>query len=117
VRKTRADQGEPSDYNVRVLPAGHEFRGERDETIYEAAARAGLRWPTICEGEGICGTCHFVVVENAENLSAMDSHESEALRGFRRYAGDRTDERLACQARLHGDVTVLRKGVRALGDP
>jgi ferredoxin len=103
--------------HVRVVPADLSFVAASDTTIFTAAHEAGLRWPTICEGQGTCHTCVMRVVEGVANLSPIEAWEREGLQELG--LGDESAEepyRLACQARVHGDVVVRRAGVRA-NDP
>lgn len=43
-------------YSVTVLPSGHQFTAEADETLLDAALRGGLAFPYGCRG-GACGAC------------------------------------------------------------
>ncbi len=43
-------------FSIKVLPSGHEFSANPDETILEAALRNGLAFPYGCRG-GACGAC------------------------------------------------------------
>ncbi|WP_186644882.1 2Fe-2S iron-sulfur cluster-binding protein [Fluviispira vulneris] len=52
--------------------------------------------------DGACGACMIRVLENPENLSPMEEHE----RDFLETMAAREDERLACQCKVLGDVTV-----------
>ena len=66
----------------------------------------------VCENEetsilfgcrdGACGACMIKVVENPSNLSKMEEHE----RDFLETMAAREDERLACQCKVLGDVTI-----------
>jgi 2Fe-2S ferredoxin len=98
---------------VRVLPEGITFEAEDGQTIMDAAHEAGLFWPTTCGGQGICTTCSCVVEEGAGNLDTMGRSELKTL------TTDLSEKtvltrrlRLACQARVAGDVTVTKRGVR-----
>lgn len=95
---------------IRVLPAGVEFDVADGESVFEAATRHGVRWPSICQGDMECGICWMAVHEGAENVSVQSKAELDRLaQGLK--AGDPT-VRLACQSRLCGPVAVVRKGVR-----
>lgn len=99
---------------VTVRPAGIRFPADAGQTIMAAAEAAGYRWPTICGGVGNCHVCHVEVLESAEHLGTPNDCEQRAittLGGERGGRGDRV--RLACQAAVHGDVVVLKRGVRA----
>jgi 2Fe-2S ferredoxin len=103
---------------VRVLPADITFGVEAGETVFLAAQRNGVSWPTICRGLVDCGVCHMEVVEGAEHVSPMQQPERETLTATGRGNGDDPDERLACCAKLDGDIVVRRRSVRlAAPDP
>ncbi len=98
---------------VRVLPDEIVLEVADGQTIMEAAWELGYYWPTTCGGQGICTTCTCVVEEGIENLEPMGRSERKTL------SEDRSEEslstgkiRLACQARVVGDVTVTKRGVR-----
>jgi len=52
--------------------------------------------------DGACGACMIRVVQGAENLSPMQDHE----RDFLETMAAEPNERLACQCRVFGDVTI-----------
>lgn len=74
--------------------------------------RAGLGFQALAERhktrlefdcrEADCGICIMKVMSGAENLSPKTPVEADFLKAMR--ADD--DERLACQCRIMGDVTV-----------
>lgn len=79
----------------------------------DAAHDAGLFWPTTCGGQGICTTCTCAVESGAENLDEMGRAELKTLTADLSEATIRSRRlRLACQARVSGDVTVTKRGVR-----
>jgi ferredoxin len=73
-----------------------------DETVLDAARRAGAPVGNSCGATGICARCRVRVVSGAESLSPPTSIEvrTAAQRGFA------PDERLACQAVVWGDCAV-----------
>lgn len=98
---------------VRVLPDGLVIEAEDGQTIMDAAHDRGLYWPTTCGGEGICTTCACSVEEGVEHLDPMGRGERNTLaeeRGAEILASGKI--RLACQARVHGNITVTKRGVR-----
>jgi len=99
---------------VQVEPSGAEFEINADETIIEAAWRNGFTWPTICNGRGTCKTCVFLTLEGEENLSAVESWEDSGLKAIAESlpAGGR-GSRLACQAKVSGNVRLRKIGVRS----
>lgn len=99
--------------SVRVLPDEIVIPAEDGQTIMDAAHDAGYYWPTTCGGEGICTTCTCTVEDGIANLEQMGRGELKTLaedRSPAMLAGGRV--RLACQARVHGDVIVTKRGVR-----
>ena len=99
---------------VRVEPSGILLDVADGETIMDAAERAGFRWPTICNGDARCNQCFVLVQDGAQHLSPMRPQEREGLERVRWRFGPVAHERLACQARVLGDVVVLKEGVRPL---
>lgn len=69
-----------------------------DETLLDAARRAGVPLGNACGGVGVCARCRVRIVSGSENLTEPTTIESRvaAQRGL---AGD---ERLACQAVVRG---------------
>jgi len=84
-------------HNVRILETGEEFEAAADESILDAAARAGVRLPHECTFGG-CGTCRIRVHEGAVRYEEfpMALTEEEHAEGYA----------LACQARCTGDVLI-----------
>lgn len=98
---------------VIVLPDGIRFEAKDGQTIMDAAHEAGLFWPTTCGGQGICTTCACVVESGAESLQPMGRSELKSLSEDLPAPTVRARRlRLACQARVTGDVTVTKRGVR-----
>jgi len=98
---------------VRVLPQDIVFEAADGQTIIEAAWAGGYYWPTTCGGQGICTSCVCTVEDGLANLEPMGRGEHRTLaeeRGEAALRGGRL--RLACQARVTGDVTVVKRGVR-----
>jgi ferredoxin len=99
------------DYLVTVQPSGVRFAVGTGETVFAAAGRAGLRWPTICGGNGNCGTCCSQIIEGQDGCSPIGEHEFETLSTVLRAPTDGS-RRLVCQLQIKTDVTVQRRGVR-----
>ena len=98
---------------VIVNPDGITFEAEDGQTIMDAAHEAGLFWPTTCGGQGICTTCACVIDAGAENLDQMGRSELKTLTADLPESAVRARRlRLACQARVTGDVAVTKRGVR-----
>jgi 2Fe-2S ferredoxin len=91
---------------VRVEPAGIDIEVEPEETLMEAADRAGYDWPTFCHMQCLCSECYVEVKAGSELCSSVAPQEAETLAD-----NDRPDgARLACQLLVNGDVTVYRDG-------
>ena len=71
-------------------------------SLLDAALGAGLPLASSCAGEGACKACLVQVLGGAGRLSPPSERERAALAAARCAA----DERLACAARVYGDVTV-----------
>ncbi len=97
---------------VTIQPVGAVVEAEGGQTVMGAAQAAGYYWPTTCGGEGRCTTCAAVVVAGAENLSDMGRTERKTLEAEMGPGAIERGMRLACQARVQGDVEVVKPGVR-----
>jgi len=98
---------------VTILPLKLEIEAAEGETIMEAAHQHGLYWPTTCGGEGICTSCACTIEEGEANLEPIGRGELKTLAEDLGEAAVRSRRlRLACQARVQGDVSVTKRGVR-----
>lgn len=103
---------------VLFLPAGRGGRFKRGVTLLEAARQLGVMIESACGGEGWCGQCAIQVregvfgsqgkISSLTHLSAADEAELGELAG----RGLPSGSRLACLARLLGDVCVITDGER-----
>jgi 2Fe-2S ferredoxin len=99
---------------VIVQPAGHEYEATIGETIMGAARGLGYYWPTTCGGQGVCTTCLSEVVSGGELLAGMGRSERKTLAAERGEAILLRPVRLACQATvlLEGTIVLNKAGVR-----
>jgi len=98
---------------ITILPLERVIDASDGATIMEAAHHHDLYWPTTCGGEGICTSCACTVDEGEANLEPIGRGELKTLAEEMGEATVRARRlRLACQARVHGDVTVSKRGVR-----
>lgn len=67
------------------------------KTILEVAKKYDIPLRHNCEGFGVCGTCHVIIEEGAENLPEISSKETMTLDLAN---GVSTNSRLACQVIL-----------------
>ncbi len=84
-------------YTVRFLPHNRQIEVEEGQTLIRAAMEAGVHVNASCGGEGVCGKCRVIIEEGqvAEGLSERLSKE-DVEKGYR----------LACRAKVTGDVVV-----------
>ncbi|MCL4229985.1 MAG: (2Fe-2S)-binding protein [Dehalococcoidia bacterium] len=97
---------------IRVEPLGIEVDAPRGETVLDAVCARGFFWPVGCDRIGECTNCAMEVISGVGRLSAMGRYERQNLvrqRGPR--ATDDPRLRLACQARVEGDIVVYKRGV------
>lgn len=59
-------------------------------------------WMHACGGKGRCTTCSMIVVEGMEHLTPETDRELH----YRNLGRLKKNERLCCQARLLGDITI-----------
>jgi 2Fe-2S ferredoxin len=102
---------------IKILPLERVIEAAEGATIMEAAHEYGLYWPTTCGGEGICTSCACTIEDGEANLEPIGRGELKTLaEEFSEAAVRARRLRLACQARVHGDVTVTKRGVRPAAD-
>jgi 2Fe-2S ferredoxin len=99
---------------VVVQPAGVEYRASPGDTLMGAARGLGYYWPTTCGGQGVCTTCLSEVISGAELLAEMSRSERKILVAERGEAILKRPVRLACQAAILGEGTIVlnKPGVR-----
>ena len=97
---------------VTIQPLGIVIEAANGETVMAAAQASGYYWPTTCGGEGRCTTCATIVVSGAENLSEIGKSERKTMEAELGPGAIERKMRLACQARVYGDVEVVKPGVR-----
>ncbi len=84
---------------VVFLPENESVSVEPETSVLEAATAAGLRLQTPCGGQGRCGKC---LIRAREGLSQPTDSEERVLA----HSDLANGWRLACQARVLGDVEV-----------
>ncbi len=78
---------------------GKTFEVEKGISVLDAALRHKVPIYHTCGGNCSCSTCRVIVLNGAENLSAMRSDEADVLDSF----DLRGAYRLGCQALVFGD--------------
>ncbi|MGZ4810110.1 MAG: 2Fe-2S iron-sulfur cluster-binding protein [Thermoanaerobaculia bacterium] len=84
------------------MPLGRSAETRADETVLDAARRAGAPLGNSCGAVGVCARCRVQIADGATNLSAPTNIElrTASSRGFA------DGERLACQTVVMGDCSV-----------
>jgi len=86
---------------VTFMPVGQSFDVAAGTTILVSAIQNGLQLRHDCT-EAICGTDRVKILAGKEQLSAITENEELTLEMM----NAAPDERLACVARIAGDVIV-----------
>jgi CDP-4-dehydro-6-deoxyglucose reductase len=95
-------------FQVTVQPSGRQFPCDPDETILNAAIRAGVGLPYGCKN-GACSSCKGKLLDGAVTHGA---HQEKALS----VADEAQGFSLFCCARPHSDVTIEAREVAGVGD-
>jgi uncharacterized 2Fe-2S/4Fe-4S cluster protein (DUF4445 family) len=104
----RKSISEMKKYRVIFAPSQREVVVDEGKTILHAAREAGVYIDSQCNGKGKCGKCRVRVAEG--EVTPFTALESE-------FIGNSDGElgyRLACMARIAGDVTLLLRGENIL---
>jgi len=100
---------------ITIEPLDVTIEAEEGTTIMEAAWAHALYWPTTCGGQGICTSCACTIQEGEDNLDPLGRSERKTLSTeFSEVTIRDRHLRLACQARIHGDIRVNKRGVRPI---
>lgn len=91
-----------SNFKVTLMPSGEvlDFNGE--ETLLTQLKGAGKKIKSSCGGCATCSDCMIIVKSGEENLTPQSFEELRLLGNVFHI----TKERLSCQTRLTGDVTI-----------
>jgi len=80
-----------------------EIRGQDEEIpALKLIHGEGIDWMHACGGKGRCTTCKMIIVQGGENLTPPTAAELK----YRQMGALALNERLACQARLSGDLII-----------
>lgn len=88
---------------ITFLPMNVTVEAKLGETILEVAENNEIPLQHACGGFCACTTCHVIVKEGEDHLSASEEDEEERLD---RATGVTLKSRLGCQAKITGDVVV-----------
>ena len=78
------------------------FCNPKNQTVLEAIHDHSIDWMHACGAKGRCTTCCMIILEGEENLNDFTKNE---LFYKNRSLLD-TNERLACQCTLTGDIKI-----------
>lgn len=99
-------------HRLIFTPSGVQTSGETGESLYDVALRAGVDMQSICGGKGLCKRCQ-VEIEPGEfakfKLSVAETDIPKASPTEKKAWHDgelREGRRLACRAKLCGDLVV-----------
>lgn len=95
-------------FQITVQPSGHQFACEADETVLNAALRAGIGLPYGCKN-GACGSCKGKVVSGTVEHKA---HQQRALTDEEKAAGFS----LFCCATTGADLVIEAREVGGSSD-
>lgn len=88
---------------ITFLPMNMVCEAKNGDSILEVAIDHDVPIQHACGGFCACTTCHIRVKDGFTFLSEMEEDEMDRLE---RVADNQSGARLACQARVHGDVIV-----------
>ena len=95
---------EPAGVTVEVDPAEFPLGQDGEPgSLLDIALANGVDIEHVCGGCSVCGTCHVLVGDGAENLSEASDDELDVIDAI---VTSGPNSRLACQAVVRGDVTV-----------
>ena len=98
-------------FDALFLPSERRGKVDQGTSIKEAAQILGVEIESICGGKGSCGKCKVRVLKGSEFGFISDiNHVSPTTDVEQRYAqefGLHSEERLACQAKVKGDIAVF----------
>lgn len=87
---------------LTLLPSGRVLDVPDGARLFDVLRDAKVPLASSCDGDSICGKCKVEVVSGGEHLSEIPASEEKLLKKVR----DEGHWRLACDARIHGDVTI-----------
>lgn len=96
-------RGSPLAHQVTFFPHNKTVWVETGKRLLDAALDNGIDLEHNCGGNCACATCHIIVREGMENLSVKEMEEDDQLDMA---DGLTENSRLACQARVYGQVVV-----------
>ena len=90
--------------SITFLPDNRKEELLADETILDVAQRSSIPLTHVCQGNARCSTCRIQIIDGIEHVSPRSGPENDIAQRM----GFGQDIRLACQAKISGDVRVRR---------
>jgi 2Fe-2S ferredoxin len=90
---------------VTCIPSGRVVEVPGGTSLLAAIRKAGLPIGSSCDGDGICGRCGVQLVAGAGALTP-ETAEEVRIKDANRVP---PEDRLACRARVGGDVVVTAR--------
>jgi len=87
---------------ISNLPGADLEVSDHSKTLLRHFQDHHIDWMYACGGKGRCTTCKFVIAKGAPNFEPLTPAEERYLA----MGALRDGERLACQAKINGDVVV-----------
>jgi ferredoxin, 2Fe-2S len=91
-----------SDYKVTLWPTGETLELNGEDTLLNQLKKAGKKIKSSCGGCATCSDCTIIVKSGEMNLTPQTFEELRLLGNVFHI----TKERLSCQTKLLGDVTL-----------
>lgn len=91
-----------SDYKVTLWPSGEILEMTGEDTLLNQLKKAGKKIKSSCGGCATCSDCSIIVKSGEMNLTPQTFEELRLLGNVFHI----TKERLSCQTKITGDVTL-----------
>ncbi|MDX9800858.1 MAG: 2Fe-2S iron-sulfur cluster-binding protein [Spirochaetia bacterium] len=93
---------------IKITNTGQSINASSAISILNILLREGIRINHFCGGKAVCGTCGITIVQGMENLSAVSGKERGRLDAIKA----KSNQRLACQTYVKGDVEIKIPGYK-----
>jgi ferredoxin len=89
-------------YKCTLWPSGEVIEVDGERSLFEQLKKAGKKIKSSCGGCATCGDCVIVIKSGEMNLNPQPFEETRLLGNVFHI----TKERLSCQTKVHGDITI-----------
>src|SRR5205085_1439537 len=89
-------------YKCTLWPSGEVIDVDGERSLFEQLKKAGKKIKSSCGGCATCGDCVIVIKSGELSLNAQPFEETRLLGNVFHI----TKERLSCQTKVTGDVTI-----------